>query len=132
MKWTILGSGGCMVIPKPLCRCQVCRKARTKGIPYSRTGPSAFFHDINLLIDTPSEISCQLNHSKIQKIDYLMFTHLDPDHIEGFRIVEQITLDFRTWHAYPDKTIKLLLPEHLSIDISILFLSGYQQIQIIC
>ena len=114
MKWTILGSGGCMVIPKPLCQCRVCREARKRGIPYARTGPSAFLHDINLLIDTPAEIASQLNHSSIRHIDHLIFTHLDPDHVEGFRVVEQITLDFRTWRAYPQKQICLLLPEQLN------------------
>ncbi len=106
-----------MIIPKPLCRCRICREARSKGIPYSRSGPSVFFHDINLLIDTPAEIADQLNRSDIRSIDYLMFTHLDPDHIEGFRVVEQITLDFRTWHAYPDKKINLLLHEQLNSNV---------------
>jgi len=114
MKWTILGSGGCMVIPKPLCRCPVCREARDKGIPYARAGPSAFLHDINLLIDTPAEIVSMLNRSHIRRVDYLTFTHLDPDHTEGFRVVEQITLDFRTWRAYPEKQISLLMPEQLA------------------
>ena len=113
MQWTILGSGGCMVIPKPLCQCRICREAREKGVPYSRAGPSAFLHDINLLIDTPAEIIQSLNRSDIRRIDYLMFTHLDPDHIEGFRVVEQIALDFRTWLAYPEKQICLLLPKKL-------------------
>ena len=114
MKWTILGSGGCMTIPKPLCRCRVCQEAREKGVPYARAGPSAFFHDINLLIDTPAEIINLLNRSPIRRIDYLAFTHLDPDHVEGFRVVEQIALDFRTWRAYPEKQVCLLLPEQLS------------------
>jgi phosphoribosyl 1,2-cyclic phosphate phosphodiesterase len=102
-----------MVIPKPLCQCPVCREARVKGRPYERTGPSAFIHDENILIDTPAEIAYQLNCSRIEQIDHLIFTHLDPDHVEGFRVVEQITLDFRTWEAYPDKHIRLLLPEPL-------------------
>jgi phosphoribosyl 1,2-cyclic phosphate phosphodiesterase len=114
MKWTILGSGGCAVIPKPLCQCRVCREARKKGVPYARAGPSAFLHDINLLIDTPAEIVSLLNRSPIRCIDYLTFSHLDPDHVEGFRVVEQIALDFRTWRAYPQKQICLLLPEQLS------------------
>ncbi len=114
MKWTILGSGGCMVIPKPLCQCRICREARKKGVPYARAGPSAFLHDINLLIDTPAEIISQLNRSSIRRIDYLAFSHLDPDHVEGFRVVEQMALDFRTWRAYPQKGICLLLPEQLS------------------
>jgi len=113
MKWTILGSGGCMVIPKPLCQCRICQEARKKGVPYARTGPSAFLHDINLLIDTPAETAGQLNRSPIRRIDYLILTHLDPDHVEGLRVVEQITLDFRTWRAYPEKQICLLLPEQL-------------------
>jgi phosphoribosyl 1,2-cyclic phosphate phosphodiesterase len=113
MKWTILGSGGCMVIPKPLCQCEICQEARNKGIPYSRSGPASFFHDIDLLIDTPGDIIAQLNHNSINTIKYLTFTHLDPDHIEGFRVVEQITLDFRRWRSYPEKQIKLILPEPL-------------------
>ncbi|MEA1959400.1 MAG: MBL fold metallo-hydrolase [Chloroflexota bacterium] len=114
MKWTILGSGGCAVIPKPLCRCRICAEAHKKGIPYSRSGPSAFLHDIDLLIDTPAEIAAQLNRSAIRRVDNLLFTHLDPDHVEGFRVVEQIALDFRTWKAHPGKRIRLLLPEQLS------------------
>lgn len=113
MDLTVLGSGGCTVIPKPLCGCPVCEEARRKGAPYERTGPSAFIHDENLLIDTPAEIASQLNRSQIDQIDYLLFTHLDPDHVEGSRVVEQITLDFRTWTAYPDKHIRLILPEEL-------------------
>jgi len=42
-----------------------------------------------------------------------MFSHLDPDHVEGFRVVEQITLDFRSWRAYGDHQINLVLPEQL-------------------
>jgi len=113
MKLTILGSGGCMVIPKPLCRCRVCREAREKGIPYARGGPAAYIHDAGLLIDTPAEIAAQLNRERIRRLDYLMLTHLDPDHAEGLRVVEQVTLDFRTWRAYPDKCITLLLPAAL-------------------
>ena len=103
-----------MVIPKPLCRCRICREARRKGVPYARAGPSAFLHDINLLIDTPAEIISLLNRSSIRRIKYLAFSHLDPDHVEGFRVVEQMALDFRTWRAYPQKQICLLLPEQLS------------------
>ena len=103
-----------MIIPKPLCQCRVCKEAREKGGRYARTGPSAFVHDENLLIDTPAEIAYQLNRSRIERIDHLIFTHLDPDHMEGFRVVEQITLDFRTWKAYADKHIRLILPEELN------------------
>jgi len=103
-----------MVIPKPLCDCRICKEAREKGIPYARGGSAAFLHDIDLLIDTPAEIAQQLNRSSIRRINYLILTHLDPDHVEGLRVVEQIALDFRTWRAYPEKQICLLLPEQLS------------------
>jgi len=99
-----------MTIPKPLCQCSICREARDKGIPYSRTGPAAFIHDIHLLIDTPAEIAFQLNRERIDRIDYVMFTHLDPDHVEGIRVLEQITLDFRRWRPYPEKQIALVAP----------------------
>jgi len=102
-----------MVVPKPLCQCRICREARKKGVPYTRAGSSAFLHNINLLIDTPSEIISLLNRSSIRRINYLIFSHLDPDHVEGFRVVEHIALDFRTWRAYPEKQICLLLPEQL-------------------
>ncbi|OQX65594.1 MAG: hypothetical protein B5M55_03645 [Desulfococcus sp. 4484_242] len=114
MDLTILGSGGCTVIPKPLCQCRVCREARSKGFPYERTGPSAFLHDAHLLIDTPAEIALQLNRAGIDRIDHLMFTHLDPDHVEGFRVVEQITLDFRTWTGRPEKRIQLISPKQVT------------------
>lgn len=114
MELTILGSGGCTVIPKPLCSCSICREAREKGAPYERTGPSAFLHDENLLIDTPAETTQQLNRSGINRIDAVLLTHLDPDHVEGLRVVEHITLDFRTWRAYPGSRIKLVLPRVLN------------------
>ncbi|MBU2550589.1 MAG: hypothetical protein KKB20_19430 [Proteobacteria bacterium] len=110
MELTVLGSGGCMVIPKPLCRCRVCEEARTKGEPYRRTGPSAYIREAGLLIDAPAEIAYQLNRSKVPAVERMILTHLDPDHIEGLRVVEQITLDFRTWEAYPDKRIQLFVP----------------------
>ncbi|MFC2035485.1 MBL fold metallo-hydrolase [Chloroflexota bacterium] len=106
-----------MVIPKPLCQCRICREARKKGVPYTRAGPSAFLHDINLLIDTPAEIISQLNRFSIPRIDHLIFSHLDPDHVEGFRVVEQIALDYRTWRAYPEKQLSLLLPEQLNTSV---------------
>ncbi|MFA4916972.1 MAG: MBL fold metallo-hydrolase [Syntrophales bacterium] len=102
-----------MVIPRPCCQCHVCIEAREKGVPYARGGPAAFLHDLNLLIDTPADISSQLNRLNIREVQYLMLTHLDPDHIEGLRVVELITLDFRSWDAYRDKQITLLLPEDL-------------------
>jgi len=102
-----------MGIPKPLCECSVCKEARRKGGRYRRTGPSAFIHDEHVLIDTPAEVCEQINRCRLDRIDHLLFTHLDPDHVEGFRAVEQMALDFRSWEAYPGKRIRLHLPEAL-------------------
>ncbi len=113
MKLSVLGSGGCSPIPKPCCSCRICRQAREKGIPYSRSGPALFLHGINLLVDTPAEIVQQLNRCSIDAVEHLIFTHTDPDHVEGFRVVEQIALDFRTWKNYEDKQIALVLPQYL-------------------
>lgn len=113
MRLTVLGSGGCMTIPKATCDCEICQEARAKGPPYERTGPAAFIKDQHLLIDAPAEINRQLNRADISRVDNLLFTHLDPDHIEGFRIVEQMTLDFRTWRNYPRKQVELVLPQGL-------------------
>lgn len=38
MKFTIVGSGGCVDLPKPLCNCRVCTQAREKGIAYAYDG----------------------------------------------------------------------------------------------
>ncbi|MDK2562405.1 hypothetical protein QOZ84_02500 [Romboutsia sedimentorum] len=42
MRFKIIGSGGCVATPKPLCTCKICMEARTKGKPYSRFGCSCF------------------------------------------------------------------------------------------
>ena len=90
MKLIILGSGGTTTIPRPGCQCRVCTEARIRGIPYSRSGPSMFIQDINLLFDTPEEISFQLNRERINALDYIFYTHWHPDHTLGMRIVERM------------------------------------------
>jgi hypothetical protein len=57
MELTILGSGGC-----------VARSVRRPG----RKG-----YDENILIETPAETAHQLNRSRIDQINCLMFTHLE-------------------------------------------------------
>ena len=34
----VLGSGGAVITPKPLCNCFVCKKAHLIGIPEARLG----------------------------------------------------------------------------------------------
>jgi len=94
MKFIITGSGGCVSTPRPLCKCNVCKQAREKGYPYSRCGCSLFFQDISLLIDTPEDITHALNNSQIEKINYIFYSHLDPDHTLGMRVIEQLRLDW--------------------------------------
>lgn len=94
MKFKIIGSGGCVSLPKPLCNCKICNEARVKGKPYSRYGCSLFLEDINLLIDTPEDIVHAINHSNIKDINTVLFSHVDPDHTLGFRVFEQLRLNW--------------------------------------
>jgi len=92
MELLILGSGGSIVTPRPGCPCRICVEARVKGVPYSRSSSSMFLPDIRLLIDTPAEISSQLNREGIGNIDYIFYTHWHPDHTLGLRIVETMNV----------------------------------------
>ena len=94
MKFEIIGSGGCVALPKPLCNCRICKEAREKGKPYLRRGCALFLHDIELLIDTPEDITISLNESEIKSISNVMYSHLDPDHTLGFRVFEQLRLNW--------------------------------------
>jgi phosphoribosyl 1,2-cyclic phosphate phosphodiesterase len=90
MELIILGSGGATPIPRPGCQCRVCTEARIKGIPYARSGPSMFITDINLLFDTPEEVSSQLNRHRINTVNYIFYTHWHPDHTLGMRVIEKM------------------------------------------
>lgn len=97
MKFIITGSGGCVSTPRPLCKCSVCTEAREKGIPYARHGCSLYLEEAGLLIDTPEDITHALNYADIHKIDYLLYSHLDPDHTLGMRVIEQLRLNWLDW-----------------------------------
>ncbi|NMA83109.1 MAG: MBL fold metallo-hydrolase [Epulopiscium sp.] len=94
MKFIVLGSGGCVALPKPLCNCKVCKEARKKGNPYSRFGCSLFLEDLNLLVDTPEDIVHALNYANIQQVNFVLFSHMDPDHTLGMRIFEHMRLNW--------------------------------------
>lgn len=94
MRFKILGSGGCVALPKPLCSCSICEEARIKGAPFSRYGCSIFLEDISLLVDTPEDIVHAINHSNIKNIDNVLFSHVDPDHTLGMRVFEQLRLNW--------------------------------------
>ncbi|TCT17189.1 phosphoribosyl 1,2-cyclic phosphate phosphodiesterase [Natranaerovirga pectinivora] len=94
MKFLILGSGGCVALPKPLCHCKICKEAREKGKPYSRFGCSLYLEDIGLLIDTPEDIVHALNYSNVSQVNSVMFSHMDPDHTLGMRVFEHMRLNW--------------------------------------
>ena len=94
MKIKIIGSGGCTAIPRALCECKICVEAREKGVPYARFGPSIYIEDINTLIDTPEDINTALNYHDIKKIDNIFYSHWDPDHSLGIRLLEQLKLNW--------------------------------------
>lgn len=94
MEFTIIGSGGCTALPKPLCQCNICKEARKKGKPYSRFGCSLYLEDLGLLVDTPEDIVQSLNYASIEQINIVLFSHMDPDHTLGMRVFEQLRLNW--------------------------------------
>ena len=94
MKFIILGSGGCVCTPRPLCQCRVCVQAREKGFPYARCGCSLYLEDCSLLVDTPKDIAIALNNANVTSVDSILYSHWDPDHTLGMRVVEQLRLEW--------------------------------------
>lgn len=94
MNIIIIGSGGCVSIPRACCNCSICTEARLKGFPYARTGCSLFVEDANILIDTPEDINNSLNNSNIQNVEHIFYSHCDPDHTMGMRVIEQLKMDW--------------------------------------
>ncbi len=92
-----LGSGGAIRTPRPGCQCELCRGARTHGVPWARTGPSIFVHGPNVLIDTPEESAMQVDRAGITDIAAGFYSHWHPDHTAGRRMYETRNWDFRNW-----------------------------------
>jgi phosphoribosyl 1,2-cyclic phosphate phosphodiesterase len=112
VKIEILGAGGAGIVPRPFCVCQPCREAREKGAPYTRYGPAIFIHDIELLIDTPEEISYQLTRSNISRVAVGLYSHWHPDHTAGVRVWEHNHDPNRTWDLPPNNyCTPIFLPE---------------------
>jgi len=137
MKFTIIGSGGCVALPKPLCKCNVCKEAREKGRPYSRYGCSFYLEDANLIIDTPEDIVHSINNSDISQIDTVLFSHLDPDHTLGFRVFEQLRLNWFDVSEGKECTnpINVLAMPHVMTDLNAIqskyggFLDYYEDVR---
>lgn len=94
MEFKVIGSGGCTALPRPLCKCRVCSEAREKGRPYSRFGCCLYLKELNMIVDTPEDIVQSINSSDIDKIDRVLYSHVDPDHTLGMRVFEQLKLDW--------------------------------------
>jgi len=94
MKFLIVGSGGCVCLPKPLCQCKICVEARLKGGRYKRYGCSLYLEDIALLVDTPEDIAHALNAADIRSVECVLYTHRDPDHTMGMRVFEQLRMEW--------------------------------------
>lgn len=90
VKVEILGSGGAFRTPRPSCSCRVCREARERGIPYSRSGPGVFVHGPDLLIDTSEDIYMQLDRARLGSIRGGLYSHWHPDHTMGRRVWETL------------------------------------------
>lgn len=94
MKVKIIGSGGCVSIPRPCCNCRVCKEAREKGFPYARTGCSLLIEEENIIIDTPEDIHVALNNAGVERVDCVLYSHIDPDHTMGIRVFEQLRMNW--------------------------------------
>ncbi|MDO7206088.1 hypothetical protein Q5M85_20360 [Paraclostridium bifermentans] len=66
MKLKIIGSGGCVALPKPLCKCRICKEARLKEIRILDMD-SLFIEELGMLIDTPEDITQAINFSEIDE-----------------------------------------------------------------
>jgi len=139
MKFIILGSGGCVCTPKPLCQCNVCVQAREKGFPYARCGVSLYLEDIAMLIDTPEDIAVALNNADVKAVDSIMYSHWDPDHTLGMRIMEQLRLEWSDFYdgIKPENPINVYASAETMNDINAIqskfgsFLGYYESINLI-
>lgn len=118
MKIEILGSGGALTTPRPGCACRVCAEARALGIPYSRGGPSAFVHGINLLIDTPEDIHALLNRAGIMRVDACLYSHWHPDHVAGRRVFESLNGDWTGWPPH-NRSTDVYAPQQVAQDFRV-------------
>jgi phosphoribosyl 1,2-cyclic phosphate phosphodiesterase len=137
MKFTILGSGGCVSLPKPLCQCDICKEARVKGKPYSRFGCSLYLEDLNLVVDTPEDIAYAINYGNVEEIQNVLFSHIDPDHTLGMRIFEHLRLNWLEISEGKECTnpINVLAMNHVMEDINTIgfkygsFLDYYEKVR---
>lgn len=114
MELIILGSGGAIPIPRPLCECNLCKKAR-KNNKLKRNSSSLYIKDIKTLIDCGEDIAVSLNRENITKVENLFITHWHPDHTFGLRTIIEANYDFRKKIA--KKSINVYIPESVYLSL---------------
>lgn len=93
MKITFLGTGAAEGIPSFGCDCERCRVARKGGGKNVRQRSALLIEvgGLRILVDTPPEISIQLNKSEIFDLSAILLSHEHFDHIGGLT-------EFEYWH----------------------------------
>jgi len=84
MKIRILGSGGFLPTPLPLCDCKLCKEYHGE-----RIGPSIYIDDLKLLIDTPEGIYTKVRKEKLI-VSHVLYSHWHFDHTSGYRLFEYL------------------------------------------
>jgi phosphoribosyl 1,2-cyclic phosphate phosphodiesterase len=76
--------------------------------------------DISLLIDTPEDINIALNNINITSLDNILYSHWDPDHTLGMRIIEQLRLQWLDYYENktPENKITIYATEGVMNDIN--------------
>lgn len=100
MHITVLGSGGNTPIPTPTCSCDVCKQARSEGVPYTRGGNSLYLPALSAVVDAPEFVFTALNRERIDTVEYIFLTHWHPDHVNGLRVVQ--ARDVTAYDSYID------------------------------
>ncbi len=98
MKIKFLGTGTSQGVPVIGCTCAVCVSKDTKN---KRLRSSALIKisNKNILIDTGPDLRQQALKNKINKIDYVLYTHAHRDHVSGID-------ELRSFNFIQKKSIK--------------------------
>jgi len=93
MKIQFLGTGAAEGIPSFGCTCQRCQVARKQGGPNVRHRASVLIEAAGhrILLDTPPEISLQLNQAEVFDLSAVLLSHEHFDHIGGL-------IEFEYWN----------------------------------
>ncbi len=85
MKVSFLGTGAAEGIPCFSCHCPRCEAARTQGGKERRRRSALLIsgRDIQLLVDTPPEISGMLDQEGFSSISTILLSHEHYDHVGG-------------------------------------------------